>query len=251
LGGGEDDVSSEKRMGTLALSQAQNVRARAREQIAQVQSTIERSIDQGRIKPGERIAAERELAEQFGASRSVVRAALTELRNAGKIVRRVGHGTIVQAAPVAQAQAAEAFALKDTSPAELLEFRIALEPGLAEAIVLNASENDLKLIMETVESGDRASGLEQWEHWDRAFHRNLVAATHNRLAIGVYDAVIGVRHERPWLKIKQGHTNATFWKGYQDEHRKIAFALAARDALAAAEAIRDHLTKVRIKMLGA
>ena len=60
-------------MGTLALLQAQNVRARAREQIAQVQSTIERSIDQGRIKPGERIAAERELAEQFGASRSVVR----------------------------------------------------------------------------------------------------------------------------------------------------------------------------------
>jgi DNA-binding GntR family transcriptional regulator len=53
------------------------------------------------------------------------------------------------------------------------------------------------------------------------------------------------------VTIKQGHTNATFWKGYQDEHRKIASALAARDALAAAEAIRDHLTKVRIKMLGA
>ena len=247
--GGEDNVSSEKRMGILTLSQAQNVRARAREQIAQLQSTIERSIDQGRIKPGERIAGERELAEQFGASRSVVRAALAELRNAGKIVRRVGYGTIVQAAPAAQAT--EALALKDTSPAELLEFRIALEPGLAEAIVLNASENDLKLIMETVESGDRASGWEQWEHWDRAFHRNLVAATHNRLTIGVYDAVISVRHERPWLKIKQGHTNAAFWKGYQDEHRKIASALTARDALAAAEAIRDHLIKVRIKMLGA
>jgi DNA-binding FadR family transcriptional regulator len=242
-------VSGEKRIGTLTLSQAQNVRARAREQIAQVLSTVERSIDQGRIKPGERIAAERELAEQFGASRSVVRAALAELRNAGKIVRRVGHGTIVQATPAAQTT--EAFALKNTSPAELLEFRIALEPGLAEAIVFNASENDLKLIMETVESGDCASGWGQWEQWDRAFHHNLVAATHNRLTIGVYDAVIGVRHERPWLKIKQGHTNATFWKGYQDEHRKIASALTARDALAAAEAIRDHLTKVRIKMLGA
>jgi DNA-binding FadR family transcriptional regulator len=244
---GEVNVPGEKRMGILALSQAQNVRARAREQIAHVQSTIERSIDQGRIKPGERIAAERELAEQFGASRSVVRSALAELYNAGKIVRIVGRGTIVQA-PTAPRP--EAFALKDASPAELLEFRLALEPGIAEAIVLNASENDLKLIMETVENGDRASGWEQWEHWDRAFHRNLVAATHNRLTIGVYDAVIGIRHERPWLKIKQGHTNAAFWKSYQDEHRKIAVALAARDALAAAEAIRDHLTKVRIKMLG-
>ena len=239
-------MSGEKRIRGSAAASGQNVRARAREQIAQVQAAIERNIDQGRIKPGERIAAERELAEQFGASRNVVRAALAELHDAGKIIRRVGHGTVVQAAP----PRSDAFALRDTSPAELLEFRMALEPGLAEAIALNASENDLKLIMETVDGGDSASGWEQWEHWDRAFHRNLVAATHNRLTIGVYDAVISVRHERPWLKIKQDHTDATFWKGYQHEHRKIAAALAARDAPAAAEAMRDHLTKVRIKMLG-
>ena len=239
-------MSGEKRICGSAAASGQNVRARAREQIAQVQAAIERNIDQGRVKPGERIAAERELAEQFGASRNVVRAALAELHDAGKIIRRVGHGTVVQAAP----PRSDAFALRDTSPAELLEFRMALEPGLAEAIALNASENDLKLIMETVDGGDSARGWEQWEHWDRAFHRNLVAATHNRLTIGVYDAVISVRHERPWLKIKQDHTDATFWKGYQDEHRKIAVALAARDAPAAAEAMRDHLTKVRIKMLG-
>jgi hypothetical protein len=98
--------------------------------------------------------------------------------------------------------------------------------------------------------GGRANGWEEWQHWDRSFHLNLVAATHNRLAIGVYDAVIGIRHERPWLKIKQGHTDAIFWRGYQDEHRRIAAALAARDAASAAEAIRDHLTKVRFKMLG-
>ncbi|MGD0640045.1 MAG: FCD domain-containing protein [Roseiarcus sp.] len=227
----------------------QNMRARAREQINQVQATIERNIDQGRIRPGERIATERELAEQFGASRSVVRAALAELHKAGKIVRKVGHGTIVQAVPDVSPRS-EPFELRDTSPAELLEFRIALEPALAEAITLNASESDLKLIMDSVEGGDRAEGWEQWEHWDRAFHLSLIAATHNRLAIGVYDAVIGIRHERPWLKIKQGHTDAVFWKGYQDEHRRIAAALAARDAAAAAEAIRDHLTKVRFKMLG-
>jgi DNA-binding FadR family transcriptional regulator len=227
----EATLSGENRIRKLAK---RNICARARDQIAQVQAAIERSIDQGRIKPGERIAAERELAQQFGVSRSVVRAALAALHEAGKIIRRVGHGTVVQAAPART----DAFALRNTSPAELLEFRLALEPGLAEAIALNASENDLKLIMETVEGGDSASGWEQWEHWDRAFHRNLVAATHNRLAIGVYDAVMAVRHERFWLKIKQGHTDATFWKGYQDEHRRIAAALAARDAAAAAAAIR-------------
>ena len=242
-----DSVPSEKPVRIRAP--VQNVRARARAQINQVQATIERNIEQGRTKPGERIATERELAEQFGASRSVVRTALAELHKAGKIIRKVGHGTIVQAAPDASPRS-EAFTLLDTSPAELLEFRLALEPGLAEAITLNASESDLKLIIESVEGGDRASGWEQWEHWDRSFHLNLVAATHNRLANGVYNAVIGIRHERPWLKIKQGHTDAIFWRGYQDEHRRIAAALAARDAASAAEAIRDHLTKVRFKMLG-
>jgi DNA-binding FadR family transcriptional regulator len=241
----EAAVSGEKGIRKIARPSGRNIRARAHDQIAQVQAAIERSINEGRIKPGERIASERELAEHFGASRSVVRAALAELHESGKIIRRVGHGTVVQAVP-----SHSAFALRDTSPAELLEFRLALEPGLAEAIALNASENDLKLIMETVEGGDSASGWERWEHWDRAFHRNLVAATHNRLAIGVYDAVISVRHERPWLKIRQGHTDAIFWRGYQDEHRRIAAALAERDAPAAAEAIRDHLLKLRIKMLG-
>jgi DNA-binding FadR family transcriptional regulator len=225
------------------------MRARARQQTDQVLAMIERSVDQGRIKPGERIATERELAEQFGASRSVVRSALAELQKAGKIVRKVGYGTIVQAIPDASPRS-KAFSLLEASPAELLGFRLALEPGLAESITLNASDSDLNRIMECVDGGDRANGWEEWEHWDRSFHLNLVAATHNRLAIGVYDAVISIRHERPWLKIKQGHTDALLWQGYQNEHRRIATALSARDATAAAEAIRDHLTKVQFKMLG-
>jgi DNA-binding FadR family transcriptional regulator len=231
------------------LTPVRNLRARARQQIDQVHAMIERHIDQGRIKPGERIATERELAEQFGASRSVIRTALLELHKAGKIVRKVGHGTIVRAVPDVAPKSA-AFSLLDTSPSELLTFRLALEPGLAEAVTLNASEGDMKLIMESVEGGDKARGWEEWEHWDRSFHRSIVAASHNRLAIGVYETVIGIRHERPWLKTKQGHTDSKNWQGYQDEHRRIATALGNRDAASAAEAIRDHLLRVRLKMLG-
>jgi DNA-binding FadR family transcriptional regulator len=228
---------------------ARNMRTRARQQVDQVHAMIERHIDQGRVKPGERIATERELAEQFGASRSVVRSALAELHKAGKIVRKVGHGTIVQARPE-EVPKPDGFTLLDTSPAELLDFRLALEPGLAETIVLNASERDIQAILDCVASGDHADGLEEWEERDRAFHRSLVAASHNRLAIGVYEAVIGIRHQRPWLKTKQGHTDADHWRRYQDEHRRIAAALADRDAAGAAEAIRDHLRGVRVKMLG-
>lgn len=211
---------------------------------------ISRDIDQGLIKPGEHIATERELAEQFGASRSVVRTALAELHKAGKIVRKVGHGTIVQA-PADAAPKAEGLPLLDTSPVELLEFRLALEPGLAESITRNASERDMAAILACVERGDHATGWAEWERWDRAFHMSLVAATHNRLTIGVYEAIIGIRHEQPWLKAKQSHTNASHWQRYQDEHRRIAAFLVDRDAVAAEQAIYDHLASVRTKMLGA
>jgi DNA-binding FadR family transcriptional regulator len=234
---------------TGAIIPSRGQRARTRRQIDQLHAILERQIDQGRIRPGERLATERELASQFGASRSVVRAALAELHKVGKIVRKVGHGTLVSGA-AEQGRNAVGLPILDTSPAELLEFRIAFEPGLAEAMVLNGSERDLRSVMECVEAGDKAEGLEAWEHFDRSFHQRLIAATHNRLAIGVFDTIIAIRHERPWLKLKQGHTDAAKWQDYQSDHRKIALALLDRDAEAVAQAIRAHLLKVRAKMLG-
>ena len=68
-------------------------RRRARSLADQLLAVLERQIDEGRIRPGVRLATERELALQFGASRNVVRTALAELHKTGKITRRVGHGT--------------------------------------------------------------------------------------------------------------------------------------------------------------
>jgi DNA-binding FadR family transcriptional regulator len=234
--------------GNLMIS-SRSRRARAREQLDRLHGMLERHIDEGRIRPGERLATERELALQFGASRSVVRQALAELDKAGKIIRRVGHGTVVAAQPDAPRNGGELLLL-DTSPVELLEFRLALEPGLAEAIVLNASDGDIRAIADCVEAGDRATDWSAWEHWDRSFHRRLVAATHNRLSIGIYDAILAIRHERPWLRLKQGHTNAAKWEKYQSDHRSILRAIIDRDAVATADGIRRHLAEVRAKMLG-
>src|SRR6516162_3257260 len=119
-----------------AITPSHSQRARARRQIDQLHAILERQIDQGRIRPGERLATERELALQFGASRSVVRAALAELHRVGKIIRKVGHGTVVTASSDTS-RGSITLPLLDTSPAELLEFRLAFEPGLAEAMTLN------------------------------------------------------------------------------------------------------------------
>ena len=82
--------------GALSLT-APSRRVKARRLVEQLHTVLERQIDEGRIKPGERLATERELAVQFSTSRNVVRAALEMLDKAGKITRRVGHGTVVTA----------------------------------------------------------------------------------------------------------------------------------------------------------
>jgi DNA-binding FadR family transcriptional regulator len=229
--------------------QPTNRRARARRLVDQLCAHLERQIDEGRLRPGDRLPTERELSAQLGASRNVVRMALGELHKAGKITRHVGRGTMV-AAEVSGVRGVEGLKLSDVSPAQLLEFRIAFEPGLAEAITMHGSESDLQAIVDCVDRGDAARKWEDWEHCDRAFHQCLVAATHNALAIAIYGAVIGVRHKTPWLKVKQGSTDPEKWRRYQAEHREIAEALRARDALVAAQAIRAHLLRVRAKMLG-
>jgi DNA-binding FadR family transcriptional regulator len=226
-----------------------NRRARARRLVDHLCALLERQIDEGRLKPGDRLPTERELSAQLGASRNVVRMALGELHKAGKITRHVGRGTMV-AAEVAPGRGIEGLKLADVSPAQLLEFRIAFEPGLAEAITMHGSESDLQTIVDCVDRGDAATKWEDWEHWDRAFHQSLVAATHNNLAIAIYGTVVGVRHKAPWLKVKQGSTDPGKWRRYQTEHRQIAEALRARDAPVAAQAIRAHLLRVRAKMLG-
>ena len=124
-----------------SVAPRRSARNRARRQAAELLATLEHHIDEGRLRPGEKIATERELASQFGASRTVVRNALAQLHRAGKIARKVGHGTIVLA-PGSD----PALPLLDTSPTELLEFRLALEPSLAEAVVLNASARDIQKI---------------------------------------------------------------------------------------------------------
>jgi DNA-binding FadR family transcriptional regulator len=223
---------------------AGGLRGRARQQSTELQALIERQILEGHLKPGDKIATERDLARQFEASRSVVRNALAELEAAGLIARKVGSGTVVQAPPDAPA-----LPLLDTSPAELMEFRLALEPGLANAIVLNASAREIVDIVESAQAGRDANDLDTWEKCDRAFHVSLVRATHNRLAITVYEAVVGIRHERPWLRAKEGHTDAASWSNYQQQHLDIAEALQRRDAQAATSAMRRHLEAVRANML--
>src|SRR3954469_25273443 len=69
----------------------------------QVAATIERAIAEGRYQPGQRLASERDLAEEFGVSRPTVRRAVIALEMRGLLESRQGSGVYVRRAAAAPA----------------------------------------------------------------------------------------------------------------------------------------------------
>src|SRR5688572_12468459 len=96
----------------------------------------------GSIAPGAKLPTERVLARRFEVPRNAVRAILAQLEVEGAITRHVGRGTFLagRAADTSDPFSPESFA--HTSPAELMEARLRIEPAIAELIVTNATPAD-------------------------------------------------------------------------------------------------------------
>ena len=61
----------------------------------QIKARLLEAMENGQLKPGDRVMSERELTAQFGVSRMTARQALIELENQGYLYRVQGKGTFV------------------------------------------------------------------------------------------------------------------------------------------------------------
>lgn len=210
-----------------------------------VRDYLTHAIGEGAFGPGVRLPTERQLAEQFGVGRAVTRRALAELEAEGMIRRYVGRGTFV-----APARKEIAVAPGAVSPAEYVEARLRFEPELAWMIVTNATAEDFERMEECLRRSESASGREEFELWDAAFHQALAAATHNKLAIAMHELIHTVRHEETmWGTLRQHREMPDQPAQYQREHRDILEALRRRDPGAARELLATHLRNTRRRVL--
>src|SRR5258707_11544931 len=98
----------------------------------EVAKQIERLILE-KLRPGDKLPAERELAEMFGVSRSSIRDAIRRLDLMGLVEPRQGAGTVVReiSTDVLVSPLSNVIAHKRQLVGELLDFRRMLEPPLA------------------------------------------------------------------------------------------------------------------------
>jgi len=221
----------------------------------QVYRLLRRSILNGEMKPGAALPGEVKLAAAFEVSRPVIREALGRLRAEGLVASRRGSGSYVTGEmPVAETP-------ETTEPLDLaavrdafaeLEFRMVIEAEAAHLAAQRRGAEDLAAMESALEGF--AAALEKGHvahHLDRMFHRTIAAATGNVRFVIALDALeternpaeMVVRHRLHFQPRERG-------RAVLDEHRDILRLIREQDAEAARRAMRNHLERARIRMIG-
>jgi GntR family uxuAB operon transcriptional repressor len=216
-------------------------------------AALETAIRDGRLRLGERLPTERMIAQAAGLSRNTVRDALARLADRGMIARQVGRGTFVVETSVVEtgeardgdAPAGLAFAGRQPSPRELVEFRAECEPALTGLIVMNASDQELADIQRLALTGRSTETWSQCEEVDSEFHARLFAATGNGVFLQIGIAMRQMRKTAAWLSLKQQTFSLERWQQYQAEHETIIDYLIGRDSRNSRDALRHHFARVR------
>jgi GntR family transcriptional repressor for pyruvate dehydrogenase complex len=206
-------------------------------------------IAEGRIKPGDRLPPERELAERFKASRNSVRDAIRVLEQRGLIESRQGDGTYVRT--VSPEELAEPLALlllqSHTQMRELWEARRILDPAVAELAAMRITDDELEeleaildLQRTKVEGGMLA--LEE----DTAFHYAIAQAAGNGVILRVLDTLVDLLRQSRERSLQQHDRPAYSLAG----HVRILAALRARDPAATRAEMLQHLDEIEERVFG-
>lgn len=192
------------------------------------------------------------LAERLGCSRETLRAALRVLELEGHIWRHVGQGTFVGQRPSHERIPPMVLA-EMASPADIIDARLLLEPGIAAAAAEKASERDLARLREYAERTLRATDWQMYEVADNAFHTGIARSTGNPLAIAFLGVLSAVRSRVRWQREHDLTFRRDRGKEYTEQqgrmHAAILDAMEARDPERAYRAMDAHLRAVREVMV--
>ena len=211
----------------------------------QIVQQIEESVLNGKLKPGDQLPAERELAQQLGVSRTAVREAVKALREKGLVEAYSGRGTFVTDGTTQAARQSFDLMVKigqQEGAPHLAELRLILEPGIAALAAVRVTEDDLAAMCEAVAVMDRAQDdPEAYIEADLDFHLALAETVANPLILSLIDSIVGLLREQ---RIKIFNVEGGPQRG-QVHHKRILEAVERRDAEMARSAMRAHLEQVR------
>ena len=206
-----------------------------------VAEQIERLILR-KLKPGDKLPSERELAETLHVSRSSIRDAIRSLELVGLVEPRQGAGTIVRESTADSMKPfADALKQRQEMVRDLLDFREMLEPPLAARAAQRISQQrilELEDILRRQEKKMLAGepGIAE----DAEFHYSIALASGNSVVLKVIDLLMDLLRDTRQRALQVSGRPRRSLNG----HRRILDAIARRDPEAANTAMRRHIREI-------
>lgn len=199
----------------------------------------------GKYRVGDRLPAERDLADEHDVSRPVIREAMIALEVQGLIEVRLGAGAYVRRLPGSGDRPDF-----NVTGFELTEARLLFEgeaAALAATQITDAELDELDALVEQIAAENLEATFS--DAADRAFHLLIAKATRNALIAKTIEQYWELRSTSPACALLHRHARDADLRPVVDEHRAIAQALRARDPAAARAAMRTHLSEVMDHLL--
>jgi len=195
-------------------------------------------IDSGTYPPGTRLPGERELAEQFGVSRVVIREAEISLEALGRVDIRVGSGVYV-----CSPDAAKGIILPSVSAFELTQTRLLFESecaALAATVITDKQLDELEDAIARMSDGSKADG----DRADYDFHLLIAKATGNSANVFFMENLWRMRTEIDAVKNVYAAVCKDDSSHRVEEHADIVESLRRRNPDASRNAMRLHFSRL-------
>jgi GntR family transcriptional regulator, transcriptional repressor for pyruvate dehydrogenase complex len=215
----------------------------------QILRQIEEAIIDGRLKPGDRLPPERELAQTFGVSRASVREALRVLEMFGVIMARRGTGPDAGSVVADSAQNGLESALRlhvgllRIPTKDMVEVRALLEQQAAQKAAEHAADKATARLHEIVDGMRAATTIGEFNELDTEFHVELARVSGNALLPVLMEALRGTMRRA----MLEGFERLADWRAERDhlvgEHEAMIGYVETGDGAGAGAAVQSHVTR--------
>jgi DNA-binding FadR family transcriptional regulator len=210
---------------------------------------IREQLALGVLKPGDKLPPERDLAQQLGVSRNVLREALRSLEMAGvlRLQKGVKGGAFIREGDTSRMNVVmrDMLSLGTISVRELSEARIDVLDLVVRLACANAEPSDFEALegnIERTEVATREGRLLDRVECSREFYRLLAVATGNKVIAMILDSVTEIHMRFVYAKVA---SSGVAMPRLAERRRQFLIALRERNASTAARLMRAHLEAVQ------
>lgn len=205
---------------------------------------LEKLILEGALRPGEKLAGERDLALRFDVSRPSLREAIEKLSNRG-LLRVTRSGTFVaQFLTPMMRPLASLLTDNPRAAADYFEFRLGVETQAARIAAANATRLDKQVIgtrIKDMREAQKLGDLDREAQADVDFHIAIYEAGHNVVMLHVMRALGELLRNNIFYNRKALFERAGVRDRLLEQHVTIADAVIAGDADVAETAAAAHI----------